>query len=110
LTGRDLIAQAHDPDDVRAHLLDRGAERLEHAGGEPFLLAEQPEQDVLGADVVVLEKPRLVLTQDDDLACAFGEALEHRREPSPSNTLVTGIPFAGLARSWRWLRVHGRRG
>jgi hypothetical protein len=47
-----------------------------HAG----LLPEQPEQDVLGADVVVLERPRLVLGEDDDLATPVGEPLEHSSE------------------------------
>jgi hypothetical protein len=32
---------------------------------------------VLRADVVVLERPRLVLGEDDDLPCSFGESLEH---------------------------------
>jgi hypothetical protein len=49
-----------------AHLLDRDVERLEHARGETFLLAQQAEQDVLRADVVVLQRPRLVLGEDDD--------------------------------------------
>jgi hypothetical protein len=38
---------------------------------------DQPEQDVLGADVVVLEHPGLFLSQDDDPPRAVGEALEH---------------------------------
>jgi hypothetical protein len=32
---------------------------------------------VLGADVVVLERPGFVLGEDDYLACSFGESLEH---------------------------------
>jgi hypothetical protein len=31
---------------------------------------------VLGANVVVLERPRLFLREDDDLPSRFGEALE----------------------------------
>ncbi len=56
LAGRDLVALADDPRDLGAHLLDRDVERLEHARRETFLLAEQAEQDVLGADVVVLQR------------------------------------------------------
>ena len=41
------------------------------------LPAQQSQQDVLGADVVVLERARLVLRQDDDLSGTLGEALEH---------------------------------
>src|SRR6185437_14711484 len=75
LSGRHLVALADDAGDLRAHLLDRDVKRLEHSGGKAFLLAEQAEQDVLSADVVVLERPRLVLGENDDLAGSFGEAL-----------------------------------
>ena len=78
LAGRDLVALADDARDLRAHLLDRDVERVEHARGEALLLAQQPEQDVLGADVVVLEGAGLVLCKDDDLAGALGESLEHK--------------------------------
>jgi hypothetical protein len=78
----DLAALADDPRDLRANLLDRDVERLEHARGEAFLFAQQPEQDVLRADVVVLQGTGLVLSQDDDLTSPFGEALKHRAEPS----------------------------
>ena len=53
-------------------------EALQHAGRKALLLAEQAKQDVLGADVVVLEGPRLFLGQYDHLAGALGEAFEHR--------------------------------
>jgi hypothetical protein len=49
------------------------------SGGETLLFAQQPEQDVLGADVVVLQRARLVLCQDNDLPGPLGEALEHLR-------------------------------
>jgi hypothetical protein len=40
------------------------------------ICAEEPEQDVLGADVVVLERPGFVLCEDDYLACSFSETFE----------------------------------
>ena len=83
LSGRDLVALADDARDLRAHLFDRDVEGLEHPRRETLFLAEQPEQDVLGADVVVLERPRLVLCEDDDLASPFSEAFEQ----SPSTPL-----------------------
>jgi len=43
---------------------------------------------VLGADVVVLQGPRLVLGEDDDLAGSFGEALEQ-------NVLSPAAPRSG---------------
>src|SRR5439155_6780912 len=76
LSGRDLVALADDACNLSANLLDGDVERLEHSGGEPFLLAQEAEQDVLGADVVVLERPSLVLGENDDLPGPFGEAFE----------------------------------
>ena len=53
-------------------------ERLEHASGQAFLLAEEAEENVLGPDVVVLERAGFVLGEDDDLAGPFCESLEDR--------------------------------
>src|SRR4029079_5735618 len=77
LSGRDLVSLADDPRDLRAHLFDRDVKRLEHTRGKTLFLAQQPEQDVLVADVVVLEGPSLVLREYDDLASPFCESLEH---------------------------------
>ena len=76
LAGGDLLAGADDADDLGADALDGDVERLEHAGGEALLLAQQAEQDVLGADVVVLEGPGLLLGEDDHLPGPFCESLE----------------------------------
>ena len=76
LAGGDLLAGADDADDLGADALDGDVERLEHTGGEALLLAEQPEQDVLGADVVVLQRPSLFLGEDDYLPGPFCESLE----------------------------------
>ena len=81
LAGRDLVTLADDAGDLRAHLLHGDVERLEHPRSETFLLAQQAEQDVLRADVVVLQRPRLVLREDDDLAGPFGESLEQPSTP-----------------------------
>jgi hypothetical protein len=62
---------------VRTNLLEGDVERLQGARRQAFLLAEQPEEDVLRADVVVLESVGFVLGDDDGLPGAFGEALEH---------------------------------
>src|SRR4029078_2949022 len=77
LAGRDLVALAADAGHLGANLLDGDVERLEHARGEPFLLAQQPEQDVLSSDVVVLARSRLALRTNDDLASSLGESFEH---------------------------------
>ncbi len=77
LPGGDLLTGADDPHDLCADALDGDVQRFENASGEALLLAEQPEQDVLGADVVVLESARLLLREDDDLPCSLCESLEH---------------------------------
>jgi hypothetical protein len=77
LAGGDLLAGADDANDLGADALDGDVEGLEHPRGEALLLAQQPEQDVLGADVVVLQGPRLLLGEDDYLAGSLCESLEH---------------------------------
>ena len=77
LAGGDLLARAHDADDLGAHALHGDVQTLEDAGGEALLLTEEAEQDVLGADVVVLEGSGFLLGEDDHLARALCESLEH---------------------------------
>src|SRR5262249_54896795 len=77
LPRRHLVALADDPRNLRPNLLGGNVERLEHPRCETLLLAQQAEEDVLGADVVVLQRPRLVLREDDDLPGSFSESLEH---------------------------------
>ena len=77
LARRDLVTLADDPRDLRPYFLHGDVQRLENARGEPLLFAEEAEQDVLSADVVVLEGAGLVLSEDDDLSSPFRESLEH---------------------------------
>ena len=70
LTSRDFVALADDAGHLGTHLFDRDLKGIKDARGETFLFAQQPEQDVLGADVVVLQRAGLVLCKDDDLACS----------------------------------------
>ena len=77
LAGGDLLAGADDAHHLGAYALHGDVEALEHASRQALLLAEQAEQDVLGADVVVLEGPRLLLGEDDHLSSSLCESLEH---------------------------------
>src|SRR6266540_2109879 len=62
-------------------------------GRNPFPLVDQPEQDVLGADVVVIEHPRLFLGEDDYPPRSVSEALKHLVPPGPPAwALFTAIP------------------
>ena len=72
-------ALADDLLDLAAYGLQGDAERLERLRGDAFALVDQPEQDVLGADVVVVEEPRFFLRQDHDPAGPIGEPFEQLR-------------------------------
>ncbi len=54
LTGSDFFTGADDPHHLGTDPFHGDLERFEDPGGETLLLAQQPEQDVLGADVIVL--------------------------------------------------------
>ena len=78
---RRRAALADDLLDLAAHGLERDAERLEGLRGDALTLVDEPEQDVLGADVVVVEEARLFLGQDDDPAGPVGEPFEQESVP-----------------------------
>ena len=77
LARRDLLARADDPDNLGAHTLHGDVQGLEDPRGEALLLTEETKEDVLGPDVIVLERPRLLLREDDHETGAFRELLEH---------------------------------
>ena len=81
---RRLLALADDLLDLRAHGLQRDAQRLQRLRGDALALVDQAQQDVLGADVVVVEHPGLFLSQDDNPPRAVGEPLEHQCAPHES--------------------------
>ena len=74
---RRLLALADDLLDLLADALQGDAEALQRLGGDALALVDQAEQDVLGADVVVVEHPGLFLGQDDHPPRSVGEPLEH---------------------------------
>ena len=74
---RRLLALADDLLDLLADALEGDAEALQGLRGDALTLVDQAEQDVLGADVVVVEHPGLFLGQDDNPSRSVGEPLEH---------------------------------
>ena len=113
---RRRAALADDLLDLAAHGLERDAERLEGLGRDAFALVDQPEQDVLGADVVVVEEARFFLRQDDDPAGPVGEPFEQGEPPAPiwgirgsSVSLAPGIPPPGRARPCGPIGRRGRQ-
>ena len=89
---RRRAALADDLLDLAAHGLERDAERLERLGGDAFALVDQPEQDVLGADVVVVEQPRFLLRQHDDPAGPVGEAFEQGNRLPWRGSVARSLP------------------
>ena len=90
--GRRRAALADDLLDLAAHGLERDAEALERLGGDAFALVDQAEQDVLGADVGVVEQARFLLGEDDDPAGPVSESFEHVRpfQWGPTSDQCTG--------------------
>src|SRR5690606_22760805 len=85
-TGR-LLSLADDLFDLLAHCLERDAETLERLRRHTLTLVDETEQDVFGADVVVVEHPGLFLGQDDNAPRAVGEPLDHQWRSLPSGRL-----------------------
>ena len=59
-----------------AHGLEADPERLERLGRHALTLVDEAQQDVLGADEVVVEQSRLFLGQDQDSSGSVGETFE----------------------------------
>src|SRR5262249_30503766 len=79
-----LPALADDLFDLATDGLERDAERLERLRGDALALVDEAEEDVLGADVVVVQETCFLLSQDDDSAGPVCEALEQGNRLSGS--------------------------
>ena len=77
VTGGGLLALPDDLLHLLADALEGDAEALEGLARDALALVDQPEQDVLGPDVVVVEAAGLLLGEDDDPAGPVGEPFEH---------------------------------
>lgn len=82
VAGRSLLALTDDLLDLAAHAFKRDAQRLERLRGNAFALVDESKEDVLGADVIVIEHPGFFLGQNDDAPCAVSKAFEHRWLPA----------------------------
>jgi heptaprenyl diphosphate synthase len=67
---------ADDFHNLATHRLKADAERLKRLRRDTFALVNEAEQDVLGADVVVIEEPSFFLGQNHDPTSSVGKALE----------------------------------
>jgi len=67
--------------DLQPDLAQIDVEVLQHVGGHAAAFLDQAQQDVLGADVFVIEPLCLLIGQLHDLAGAVGKTLVHARSP-----------------------------
>src|SRR5258706_426401 len=70
---RRALAPAEELGDLLADPVQGEAQRRQRLGGHALALAEQAEQDVLGADVVVAQDPGLFLSQDNNAPRPVGK-------------------------------------
>ena len=71
------VAAADVADDGRRDAVVGQAVPREDGGGRGVRRPQQCEQQVLGADLAVVQPGRLLLGADDDLPCVRGEPFEH---------------------------------
>jgi len=72
-----LLALADDLLDLLPHGVQADTQRLQRLGRYTLALMDEAEQEVLGADVVVVQHPGLFLRQDHNPAGPVGKPLEH---------------------------------
>ena len=91
--------------DLLAHGLQADPKGLERLGRHALTLVDEAQQDVLGADEIVVEQSRLFLGQDQDPSGSVSETFEHARPPAPT------LPAAPLFRrsAMRNGSLRGRR-
>ena len=98
MPGRGPLTLADDLLHLLAHGLQADPERLECLGRYALALVDEAEQDVLGADVVVVEHPGLFLSQDHDPPRPVGKPLEHPHTHAAMKPDGTG-PLSEVAES-----------
>ncbi len=74
---RRLLALADDLLDLLADRLQADAQRLKRLGGHALAFVDEAQEDVLGANVVVIEHPGFFLRQDNNPPRPVSEPLEH---------------------------------
>jgi len=97
--------------DLGAHLLQVDVEVLKDVGGDARTLLEEPQQDVLGPDVVMVEALRRLASVSHDLAGAVGKAIEHGiilsgRAPRHASSSTPAIPAMLIIDAARAAVIH----
>ena len=74
--------------DLVSHRLEGDAERFECLGGHSLALVDETQQDVLGADVVVVEQSRFFLRQHHNPTGPISEPFEQENLPPTLGIVV----------------------
>ncbi len=82
------------------YLIEVHVQVEQHGGRDALALPDQPQQNVLGADVVVLETDRLFARHRQDFAYPISEIVIHRTLISPGGR-VHPLDLNKVKRSWR---------
>ena len=101
VTAGSLGPLADDVDNLLPHRVEPDTHGLERFGSHTFALVDQPEKNVLCADVVVIEKASFLLSQHDDPPSPLCESLKHLShlsdnsgescEDSPSRSIPSAL-------------------
>ena len=81
VAGRLLLTLADNVLHLLAHGIERDTQRLQRLCGNAFTLVDEAKQNVLSADVVVVEHLGLFLGQNDYTTGAVGKSLKHLFTP-----------------------------
>src|SRR5215813_5332358 len=84
--GRSQLALADDLLNLLAYRLQADPQRLQRPGRHSLALMNEAKQQVLGADVVVVQHPGFFLSQDHHPPCPVGKPLKHPRPALRSPT------------------------
>jgi hypothetical protein len=93
---RRLLALADDLLDLLPHALQGDAQRFQCFGRDTLTLVDETQEDVFGADVVVVEHPGLFLGQDDHPPRAVGEPLEHAHSLTAASASLPAVGRTAL--------------
>src|SRR5215218_9313816 len=77
LRARAFLAVADDALHLFAHLVEGDVQGVEGLGSDALVFAKESEEQVLGADVIVVEMTGLILCEHHDLAGPLRETFEH---------------------------------
>ena len=81
LAERHGVTLAGNPHDLRSHIVETDPEPVKRLVPDTRAIAQKPQQEVLGIDVVVMQVAGFLLSEDDRSPSSLRETLEHHQLP-----------------------------